>query len=166
MTEHLETVWKLQRKGNPVLLCFAASPGGTSGFYFPGGHDVAWKRETAEGRLLSEVMRWRRCPGVVSRLNLQGLISDLFLAPKKVGNLSAAFLLLFVARCLHRGEPLFCMFLGEATVRGRGTTCQLQNECRKHPDFLLHEGLLQCPGFGWDRVNHLPSSWYSVMFWI
>ena len=23
-----------------------------------------------------------------------------------------------------------------------------------------------CPGFGWDRVNFLPKSWYSVMFWI
>ena len=21
-----------------------------------------------------------------------------------------------------------------------------------------------CPGFSWDRVNCLPSSWYSVMF--
>ena len=23
-----------------------------------------------------------------------------------------------------------------------------------------------CPGFGWDRVNFLPSSWYSAVFWI
>ena len=23
-----------------------------------------------------------------------------------------------------------------------------------------------CPGFGWDRVNSLPSSWYSAVFWI
>ena len=23
-----------------------------------------------------------------------------------------------------------------------------------------------CPGFGWDRVNFLSSSWYSVMSWI
>ena len=24
----------------------------------------------------------------------------------------------------------------------------------------------RCPGFRWDRVNFLPSSWYSAMFWI
>jgi len=24
----------------------------------------------------------------------------------------------------------------------------------------------QCAGFGWDRVNYLPSSWYSTVFWI
>ena len=29
--------------------------------------------------------------------------------------------------------------------------------------FLFLSG---CPGFGWDRVNFLSSSWYSVMFWI
>ena len=23
-----------------------------------------------------------------------------------------------------------------------------------------------CPGFGWDRVNSLLSSWYSAVFWI
>jgi len=23
-----------------------------------------------------------------------------------------------------------------------------------------------CPGFGWDRVDFLPSSWYSAVFWI
>ena len=23
-----------------------------------------------------------------------------------------------------------------------------------------------CPGFGWDRVNFLSSSWYRVMFWV
>ena len=23
-----------------------------------------------------------------------------------------------------------------------------------------------CPGFGWDKVNSLPSSWYSAVFWI
>ena len=23
-----------------------------------------------------------------------------------------------------------------------------------------------CPGFSWDRVNFLPSSWYSAVFWI
>ena len=23
-----------------------------------------------------------------------------------------------------------------------------------------------CPGFGWDRVNFLFSSWYSAVFWI
>lgn len=25
---------------------------------------------------------------------------------------------------------------------------------------------LHCPGFGWDRVNFLPSSWYSAVLWI
>ena len=24
----------------------------------------------------------------------------------------------------------------------------------------------RCPGFGWDRVNFLLSSWYSAVFWI
>ena len=28
----------------------------------------------------------------------------------------------------------------------------------------LHDGF--CPGFGWDRVNFLPSSWYSAVVWI
>ena len=28
------------------------------------------------------------------------------------------------------------------------------------------EPLCGCPGFGWDRVNFLPSSWYSAVFWI
>ena len=23
-----------------------------------------------------------------------------------------------------------------------------------------------CPGFSWDRVNFLSSSWYRVMFWV
>ena len=23
-----------------------------------------------------------------------------------------------------------------------------------------------CPGFSWDRVSCLPSSWYGAMFWI
>ena len=23
-----------------------------------------------------------------------------------------------------------------------------------------------CPGFSWDRVNFLSSSWYSVVFWV
>ena len=23
-----------------------------------------------------------------------------------------------------------------------------------------------CPDFGWDRVDFLPSSWYSAVFWI
>lgn len=136
-------VWKLQCKGNLVLLHFAASPGGTSGFCFPGGHDVAWKRETVEGRLLSEVMRWRRCPSFVSRLNLQGLTSDLFLTSQKAGNLLGVFLLLFMVRCPHCGELLFGMCLGEAMVCDRGMTCQLQNESCKHPDFLLHKVLLQ-----------------------
>ena len=26
--------------------------------------------------------------------------------------------------------------------------------------------LRQCHGFGWDRVNFLPSSWYSGVVWI
>ena len=26
--------------------------------------------------------------------------------------------------------------------------------------------LEHCPGFGWDRVNSLLSSWYSAGFWI
>ena len=25
---------------------------------------------------------------------------------------------------------------------------------------------INCPGFGWDRLNFFSSSWYSVMFWI
>ena len=25
---------------------------------------------------------------------------------------------------------------------------------------------MACPAFGWDRVNCLPSSWYSALFWI
>ena len=24
----------------------------------------------------------------------------------------------------------------------------------------------ECPGFSWDKVNFLPSSWYSAVFWI
>jgi len=24
----------------------------------------------------------------------------------------------------------------------------------------------KCPGFGWDRFNFLPSSWYGAAFWI
>ena len=31
-------------------------------------------------------------------------------------------------------------------------------------DYLV--AWLVCPGFGWDRVNFLSSSWYSVMFWV
>ena len=27
-------------------------------------------------------------------------------------------------------------------------------------------GMATCPGFGWDRVNFLLSSWYSAVFWI
>ena len=30
----------------------------------------------------------------------------------------------------------------------------------------LWSGLGPCPGFGWDRVNFLLSSWYSAVFWI
>ena len=26
--------------------------------------------------------------------------------------------------------------------------------------------MTDCPGFSWDRVNFLSSSWYSIMFWI
>ena len=26
--------------------------------------------------------------------------------------------------------------------------------------------LTRCPGFGWDRVNFLLTSWYSAVFWI
>ena len=28
------------------------------------------------------------------------------------------------------------------------------------------DDLLLCPGFGWDRVNFLVSSWYRAVFWI
>ena len=31
--------------------------------------------------------------------------------------------------------------------------------------FLINQ-IQTCPGFGWDRVNFLPSSWYSAVFWI
>ena len=31
---------------------------------------------------------------------------------------------------------------------------------------LRKYGVHECPGFGWDRGNCLPGSWYSVMSWI
>ena len=37
-----------------------------------------------------------------------------------------------------------------------------KQEIRTECDFCKTEG----PGFGWDRVNFLPSSWYSAVFWI
>ena len=34
-------------------------------------------------------------------------------------------------------------------------------------EYLYTQNLVMgCPGFSWDRVNFLPSSWYSVKFWI
>ena len=34
-----------------------------------------------------------------------------------------------------------------------------------HPDAShVDSTFCQCPGFSWDRVNCLPSSWYSAMF--
>ena len=30
----------------------------------------------------------------------------------------------------------------------------------------LWNGFEYCPGFSWDRVNFLLSSWYSAVFWI
>ena len=35
------------------------------------------------------------------------------------------------------------------------------------PSFQILQAIPQgdCPGFGWDRINFLPSSWYSAMFW-
>lgn len=81
-------------------------------------------------------MRCRRCPGFISRLNLQGLVSDLCLAPQKVGNLLAAFLLRFVARCPCHGQLLFGTFFGEVMACGKATTRQMQNKSHKHPDFL------------------------------
>ena len=29
---------------------------------------------------------------------------------------------------------------------------------------LINKLLTRCPGFSWDRVNCLPSSWYGAMF--
>uniref|UniRef100_A0A8B9MS62 BAR domain-containing protein n=1 Tax=Accipiter nisus TaxID=211598 RepID=A0A8B9MS62_9AVES len=41
------------------------------------------------------------------------------------------------------------------------TVCELQHSCKSiHMFYSLHE----YPGFSWDRVNCLPSSWYSAMF--
>ena len=31
---------------------------------------------------------------------------------------------------------------------------------------LFKNKLASCPAFGWDRVNCLPSSWYSAVFWV
>ena len=52
------------------------------------------------------------------------------------------------------------------------TFVQLDSVITKH--FKFHFKISQfstipiteCPGFGWDRVNFLPSSWYSTAFWI
>ena len=30
--------------------------------------------------------------------------------------------------------------------------------------FSMNLSVSVCPGFGWDRVNCLPGSWYSAMF--
>ena len=35
-----------------------------------------------------------------------------------------------------------------------------------NPTMLHSSSVHQCPGFGWDRVNFLLSSWYSAVFWI
>lgn len=122
---------------------------------------MAQKQEKAEGCLLSGAMRWRRCLGFVSRLNLQGLISDLFLASQKAGNLLAAFLPLFTARHLCRTELLLSTFLGEVMVRGRGTTCQLQNKNCKRPHFFLCQGLLQTQ----PRKRHPPAAKSTWVHW-
>ena len=39
--------------------------------------------------------------------------------------------------------------------------CRLRREARTQ-----RVELQECPGFGWDRVNSLLSSWYSAVFWI
>ena len=45
--------------------------------------------------------------------------------------------------------------------------CQLERNYLEISNlhFLVHQAFSTYPGFGWDRVNFLPSSWYSV-FWI
>ena len=34
------------------------------------------------------------------------------------------------------------------------------------PDIKRTNKIPECPGFGWDRVNFVFSSWYSAVFWI
>ena len=52
----------------------------------------------------------------------------------------------------------------EAPVKGDGGGTPWTRRFWPSPCFFLH--LPWCPGFSWDRINSLLSSWYSAVFWI
>ena len=54
--------------------------------------------------------------------------------------------------------PLFCW--GYSTVNTQAEIFPLGRSLQE----ILE--VVPCPGFGWDRVNFLLSSWNSAVFWI
>ena len=55
------------------------------------------------------------------------------------------------------------------TASPLGPGFPLEESCAPMPDVshnLQQKSLPWCAGFGWDRVNFLPSSWYGAMFQI
>ena len=67
--------------------------------------------------------------------------------------------LLFALECI----ALCCLVPPARSVPMARMLCAPQSPA---PPTALHLLLPSCPGFGWDRVNSLPSSWYSAVFWI
>lgn len=55
---------------------------------------------------------------------------------------------------LNTEEKILVEHLGRKFLEGSSYVC------------LLNPFIVHCPGSSWDRVNFLPRSWYSAVFWI
>ena len=76
--------------------------------------------------------------------------------------------------CLSKGPAAIsaishCWTRGFSSSSGMSSALEelviLTADRGKHRQAVMLRHIL-CPGFGWDKVNSLLSSWYSAVFWI